>query len=69
MGRVLTLGTSAQHPASGVGCTAGDINRIITKTGEKPSKYDVDVAISKPYYDKNDYLVDPPGKDEATEKL
>ena len=26
------------------GCTAGDINKIITKTGEKPSKYDVDVA-------------------------
>ena len=51
------------------GCTAGDINKIITKTGEKPSKYDVDVAISKPYYDKNDYLVDPPVKDEATEKL
>jgi len=33
------------------GCTAGDINKIITKTGEKPSKYDVDVAISKPYYE------------------
>ena len=30
------------------GCTAGDINRIITKTGYKPSNYDVEVAASKP---------------------
>ena len=51
------------------GCTAGDINKIITHTGEKPSKYDVDVAISKPYYEQNDYLVNPPAKDAATEAL
>lgn len=33
------------------GCTAGEINRLITKTGESVSKYNVDVAISKPYYE------------------
>ena len=32
------------------GCTAGDINRIITKTGQKPSEYDIDIAISKPFF-------------------
>ena len=28
------------------GCTAGDINRIITKQGYKPSNYDVDIAVN-----------------------
>jgi hypothetical protein len=28
------------------GCTAGDINRIITGTGYKPSNFDVDLAKS-----------------------
>jgi hypothetical protein len=32
------------------GCTAGGINKIITKSGEPNSEYDIDVAISKPYY-------------------
>lgn len=32
------------------GCTSGDINRIITKTGQKPSEYDIDIAISKPFF-------------------
>jgi len=30
------------------GLTAGDINKIITKTAYKPSNYDVDVAVGKP---------------------
>jgi len=30
------------------GCTAGDINRIISNKGAKPSEYDVEVAVSKP---------------------
>jgi hypothetical protein len=51
------------------GCTAGDINQIITKTGQKPSEYDVDVAISKPYYNKNDFLVNPPAKDLVNDEL
>lgn len=51
------------------GCTAGDINKIITNTGEKPSKYDVEVTISKPYYEQNDYYVNPPAKNEAIEAL
>ena len=46
------------------GSTAGQINKIITKTGEPNSKYDIDVAISKPYYEQNDYQVNPPLKDE-----
>jgi hypothetical protein len=33
------------------GCTAGDINRLITEEAQKPSKYDVDVAVSKPTYE------------------
>jgi hypothetical protein len=33
------------------GCTAGSINKIITKTAVTNSKYDIDVAISKPYYE------------------
>ncbi len=30
------------------GCTSGDINRIVTGTGYKPSNYDVDIAVGKP---------------------
>ena len=30
------------------GCTAGDINKIITNTGYKPSNYDVDISVGKP---------------------
>lgn len=51
------------------GCTAGDINRLLTKTGNKPSPHDIDIAISKPQFDKNDYHVCPPPKDEATDEL
>jgi hypothetical protein len=51
------------------GSTAGQINKIITKTGEPNSKYDVDVAISKPYYEQNDYQVNPPMKDNAIEAI
>ena len=51
------------------GSTAGQINKIITKTGEPNSKYDIDVAISKPYYEQNDYQVNPPLKDNDTEAL
>jgi len=32
------------------GCTAGDINKIITKTGYKPSNHDVDINVGKPSY-------------------
>ena len=51
------------------GCTAGDINRIITKTGQKPSEYDVDTHISKPHYVINDFHVNPPPQDEENDKL
>ena len=32
------------------GCTAGDINRIITKVAYKPSNYDVDVGQNQAQY-------------------
>ena len=51
------------------GCTAGDINKIINKTGQKPSNYDVDVHVSKPNYVQRDFFVDPPSKDEVNEEL
>ena len=51
------------------GCTAGDINRLITAEAQKPSKYDIDVAVSKPTYEQRDYFVDPPAKDEVNDKL
>jgi len=50
------------------GCTAGDINNLITndglKTKNKPATHNIDVYVSKPMYDKNDYHVNPPAKDE-----
>ena len=30
------------------GCTAGDINKIITKTAHHPSNHDVDINVGKP---------------------
>ena len=38
------------------GCTAGDINRLLTKEEQKPSKYDIDTAMSKPNYEQRDYF-------------
>lgn len=51
------------------GCTAGDINKIVTKTGKKPGNDDVQVAISKPYSNKNDYFVSAQTKDDANEQI
>ena len=42
------------------GCTAGDINKIVTNQGAKPGDSDVHVAVSKPYFQRHDYLVNPP---------
>jgi hypothetical protein len=30
------------------GCTAGDINKLVTDVEKKPSPYDIETAISKP---------------------
>ena len=38
------------------GCSSGDINKLVTKTGDKPSPYPIDVAMSKPTYEKRDYF-------------
>lgn len=32
------------------GCTAGDINSLVTKAAQKPSPYDIETAISKPQF-------------------
>ena len=51
------------------GCTAGDINKIITNTGYKPSNYDVDIAVGKPQYGKRDFYSNPPSQDQANQAL
>ena len=45
------------------GCTAGDINRIIMGAGNKPSNYDVDVAVGKPAYANRENYSNPPAVD------
>jgi hypothetical protein len=37
------------------GCTSGDTNRLITKEAQKPSPHEIDIAISKPQYEKRDF--------------
>ena len=37
------------------GCTSGDTNRLITKEAQKPSEYEVEVAVSKPQFEQRDY--------------
>lgn len=51
------------------GCTAGDINNLLTNTKTKPSTHNIDIAVCKPMYDKNDYHVDPPAKDEYNDQI
>ena len=45
------------------GCTAGDINRIIMGTANKPSNYDVVVAVGKPSYATREFYSKPPEVD------
>lgn len=47
------------------GCTAGDINRIIMGTGNKPSNFDVDVSVGKPSYATRANYSQPPAVDHA----
>lgn len=51
------------------GCTAGDINRIITKSGYKPSNYDVETTQAKPQYATRELYSNPPAQDEANKQL
>ena len=51
------------------GCTAGDINKIITKTGYKPSNYDVDIAVGKPSFAKREFYSQPPAPDKLNDAL
>jgi hypothetical protein len=52
------------------GCTAGDINKIITGQTEKPSNYDVDAVVNKPAsYAQRDLYSNQPPKDEKNTML
>lgn len=51
------------------GCTAGDINKIITGTGYKPSNHDVDIAVGKPMYAQRDFYSKPPGQDKLNDEI
>ena len=51
------------------GCTAGDINKIITNTGYKPSNFDVDISVGKPQYAQRDFYSKPPQQDHANEAI
>lgn len=51
------------------GCTAGDINRIITNTGYKPSNYDVETTVSKPQFATRSLYSEPPAQDEVNKQL
>lgn len=51
------------------GCTAGDINRIITETGYKPSNYDVDVTQGKPQFAQRELYSNPPAQDAENKTL
>lgn len=51
------------------GCTAGDINKIITQTGYKPSNYDVDIAVGKPSFAKREFYSAAPATDKFNEAL
>jgi len=51
------------------GCTAGDIQRIITGTGYKPSNYDVEVVVAKPTFAQRDLYSNPPAQDELSKAI
>ena len=51
------------------GCTQGDINRIITQTGYKPSNYDVEVTQGKPQFAQRTLYSAPPEQDVANKAL
>lgn len=38
------------------GCTAGDINKLLTGGEQKPSSYDIDTVATKPTFEKRDYF-------------
>lgn len=50
------------------GRSAGQINKIITQQDRVPLE-EVDVITTKPQYNKNDYLINPPAADDATDEL
>jgi hypothetical protein len=51
------------------GCTAGDINKIITNTGYKPSNYDVDVAVGKPQFAQREFYSNAPATDKLNDQM
>jgi len=51
------------------GCTAGDINKILANKGEKPSNFDVDIAVGKPMYAQRTFYSKPPVTDKQQEEV
>lgn len=51
------------------GCTAGDINKIIIGASQKPSNYDIDVAVGKPSYATREFYRAPPAVDNSAEEV
>ena len=51
------------------GCTAGDINKIITKTAYKPSNHDVDINVGQPSYAQRNFYVEAPPQDKDNQNL
>lgn len=52
------------------GCTSGDINRILTGKGYKPSNYDVDIAVSSQNaYASRTFYSKPPPQDNQQQEL
>ena len=51
------------------GCTAGDINKILTGTAYKPSNYDVDIAVGKPNFAQRTFYSKPPQPDAQIHKV
>ena len=51
------------------GCTAGDINKILTGNGYKPSNYDVDIAVGKPQFAQRTFYSKPPEQNIAGREI
>ena len=51
------------------GCTAGDINRILTRQAYKSSNYDVDIAQQPVMHAQRTFYSKPPEKDAFNQKV
>lgn len=51
------------------GCTAGDINNLLTGTQQKPSTHNIDIAVCKPSFEQTDFHVNPPEQKKDVDEL